>query len=415
MKSQTDTPAPNRILQPVAACLLLLAFLLATPLPAQNRRELESRRQQLLQEIKDTENMLSKTKKNKAATLDQYLALQNQIRKRQQLVDNLRQEIDYANAGIERANEVLGALSQDVARLKEEYATIIRTAYRHKLNNSYLLFLFSADSFNDAFQRWQYLRQYDRYRKKQARLIIETQEMLSRKAEHLKARLSEKEELLSKQEQQQHILNREFEDKNRILKELKTSEGKLVAELDKQQKAHDALNKAIEDIIIAEMANKRREARNTTSLASSGEEETEEDNTPLSNEFQNNRGRLPWPVEGGYITRRFGKQPHPQIRSVQITNNGIDIRTGEQSDVHAVFNGRVAGIQFIPGYKNTVIIRHGKYYTVYSNLDELYVSRDEEVSTQQAIGKLGSDKPEVHFEVWLEKKRLNPVFWVAQR
>ncbi|MCO6479740.1 MAG: peptidoglycan DD-metalloendopeptidase family protein [Phaeodactylibacter sp.] len=397
---------------------LALAFLflaIAPPLPAQNRQELENKRRQLLTEIQETEALLKETKKSKAATLDQYLALQNQIRKRQQLINTLHQEVDYANASIKRANEVLDALSNDVARLKEEYANIIRTAYRHKVNNSFLLFLFSADSFNDAFRRWQYIRQYDRYRKKQARLILQTQEMLANRARQLEEKLKEKEELLAHQEQQQQLLNRELKDKNRILKELKSSEGKLVAELDEQQKAHDALNNAIEEVIRAEMARKRREAREADALAAGNGPPAPDENLPLSNSFKGNQGRLPWPVKDGYITRRFGKQPHPQIRSVQITNNGIDIRTDEQANVYAVFEGTIAGTQYIPGYKNTVIIQHGKYYTVYSNLEEAFVQRGDKVGTREPIGKLGADKPEVHFEVWLEKERLNPVNWVAKR
>lgn len=397
------------------AVLALLGLALISSLCAQNRQDLESIRQKLLTEIRETETLLKETKKNKAATLDQYLALQNQIRKRQQLINTLHEEVDYANASIKRANEVVAALSNDVTRLKEEYANIIRTAYRHKINNSFLLFLFSADSFNDAFRRWQYIRQYESYRKKQARLIIQTQEMLARKARQLEERLKEKEQLLASQEQQQQLLNRELKDKNRILKELKTSEGRLVSELDEQQKAHDALNRAIEEVIREEMARKRREARAADALAAGNGPEPPDDNLPLSNNFKGNQGRLPWPVKNGYITRRFGKQPHPQIRSVQITNNGIDIRTDEQSNVYAVFDGKVAGTQFIPGYKNTVIIQHGRYYTVYSNLEDIFVQREDMVSTREPIGKLGKDKPEVHFEIWLEKKRLNPVEWVAKR
>ena len=156
---QTDIHEQSRRWRATVLVLLSLAF--TAPLPAQNRQELENKRQQLLMEIRETEAMLKETKKTKAATLDQYLALQNQIRKRQQLINTLHEEVDYANASIHRANEVLAALSNDVARLKEEYANIIRTAYRHKINNSFLLFLFSADSFNDAFRRWQYIRPYD--------------------------------------------------------------------------------------------------------------------------------------------------------------------------------------------------------------------------------------------------------------
>jgi murein hydrolase activator len=411
LRYPNDIPALNKARACCQAALLLAYLLLALPLAGQNRKELESRRQQLMLEIRQTESQLKETKKNKAATLDQYLALQNQIRKRQQLVSTLRREIDYANAGMQRSREVLAALSVDVERLKTEYAQIIRTAYRHKISNSFLIFIFSADSFNNAFRRWQYIRQYDRYRRKQARLIMETQEALTRKNLQLEQRKKEKEQLLASQEEQQQLLSQELGDKNLILKALNTSESKLAKDLDAQQKAHETLNDAIEAVIREEITRAKREARSADAPAGAAPAES----LPLSNDFQKNRGRLPWPVNSGYITRQFGKQPHPTVPSIQISNNGIDIRTEDGAQVFAVFEGRVAGVQFIPGYKNTIIIQHGNYYTVYSNLEEVYVERDDQVERQKLLGKLGADKPEVHFEIWLEKKRLNPIDWVARR
>ncbi len=394
---------------------LALALLFVSPLIAQNRKELENKRQSLIRDIRQTEGQLKETKKNKAATLDQYLALQSQIRKRQQLINTLHEEIDYANESINRSREVLHALSLDVERLKSEYARIVRAAYRHKLNNSFFLFLFSADSFNDAFRRWQYIRQFGRFRKKQARLILDTQETLSRKTLQLEERKKEKEALLSSQEQQKQLLKRELDDKNRILKVLDTSESRLAADLERQQKAHDALNNVIESVIREEMARRRQEARSGEEQPAGKALAVSEESAPLSGEFRKNRGRLPWPVREGVITRQFGKQQHPHVQNVQIVNNGIDIRTAQRAQVFSVFEGKVTGTQFIPGFKNTVIIQHGNYYTVYSNLDETFVERGDPIGRQQAIGKLGADKPEVHFEIWLEKKHLNPVEWVAKR
>jgi murein hydrolase activator len=396
----------------MAAAALLLLLTGGTPLLGQKRQELESKRQQLLREIQQTEVQLKETSKNKAATLDQYLALQNQIRRRQQLIATLRREIDYANSGIQRSREVLAALSVDAERLRTEYAQIIRTAYRHKISNSFVIFLFSAESFNNAFRRWQYIRQYDRYRRKQARLIMETQEALTQKTLQLEKRRAEKETLLAAQEQQQQLLSREMAAKNAILKALNTSETKLAKDLDVQQKAHEALNSAIEAIIRDEVARARREAR---AAAGEGRAAPEAERLPLSNDFQNNRGRLPWPVKEGVITRQFGPQPHPTVPSIKIANHGIDIRANAGAAVFAVFEGRVVGVQFIPGFKNTVLLQHGDFYTVYSNLDEVYVQLNDPVESHKTIGKLGADKPEVHFEIWQEKVKLNPTDWVAKR
>ncbi|MCG8328155.1 MAG: peptidoglycan DD-metalloendopeptidase family protein [Chitinophagales bacterium] len=400
--------------------ILGILLLFSHGIYAQDRSDLESQRQRLIREIKQTEQDLQQTKKTKAVTLDQYLALQSQIQKRKALVRTLKEEIGIANVAIEEAHQQLELLNNELARLKEEYAHTIQQAYRLRLNNSFLLFLFSADSFDDAYRRWQYLRQYDSNRKRQAQDIVTTQEQLTAESAQLEKQKIEKEQLLVSQEEQTRILAQDLNEKNRILKELNTSEGRLVAELDKQQKAHDQLNSAIESIIRKEMASRAKASRPTTSGNNSSDNTdviaaTPESDTPLSNNFSNNKGQLPWPVKKGYITRKFGKQPHPQVRSIQITNNGIDIRSEAGAKVYPVFEGTIAGTQFIPGYLNTVIVKHGNYYTAYSNLEQINVKRGDAVGPGEAIGKLGSKKPEVHFEVWQGKKRLNPVYWVKEQ
>ncbi len=391
--------------------LLLFLFLFLPEAMAQNRKELEDRRKKLIKEIEQTQSLLQKTQKDKEATLDRFFALQNQIKKRQQLIGNLREEIDYTNQGIDRAHEVIDALQDDVDRLKKEYSTMLRAAYRHKINQSWLAFLFSANSLNDVFQRWQYIKQYDRYRKRQAELIVETQNMLVTKAEQLEERRLEKEELLTSIEKQRSLLDRELVDKNKMLRTLKSDESRLVVELQRQEKAREKLNLTIEEVIRKEMARKRREARTPEALAASAEADARRGG--LTNGFTGNKGLLPWPVQNGEITRHFGNQPHPTIKTIQIANNGIDIKTDQRAEVFAVFEGEVAGTQFIPGYKNTVILQHGQYYTVYSNLDEIYVRRGDQVKARQSIGRLDNQKPEVHFEIWREKQRLNPVQWVT--
>lgn len=392
---------------------MLLFLLWTASLAAQSRKELENKRKQLLVEIEQTSILLEQAKKNKSLTLERYVALQTQIRNRQQLVNTLNQEIQFTEASMARASEVLEALARDVERLKQEYATMIRIAYRHKLSNSFLLFLFSADSVNDAFRRWQYIKQYDKYRKKQARLIIDTQVSLQNRANQLEKRKEEKQKLLVSAESQKQLLKRELEDKDNLLATLKKDENRLVAELGKQQKSHQQLNNAIEKIIREEITRQKREARGFGDSA--GSENKAPVVNKLSNEFENNKGRLPWPVNSGFISRRFGTQAHPTLKDIVITNNGIDIRTKKKAAVFSVFKGKVAGTQFIPGFKNTLILQHGPFYTVYSNLEEIFVKRGEQINGKQLIGRLGNDKPEVHFEVWREKQRLNPAVWVAKR
>ncbi len=407
-----------------ASCLpavLVLIFLVCSisAFAQQSRKELEDKRKKLLREIEMTSSILRKTTENKEATLTRYVTLQKQISKRQQLIETLRAEVQYLLENMQRTTDVIIALTDDIDRLKNEYAKMARHAYRQRLSRSDWLFLFSAKNFNDAFRRWQYLRQYDRYRQKQTRLILETQQTLLDKIRMLEDRKTEKERLLDSESRQSEMLGLEMSAKNRLLEELKGDEARLARDLEKKRTAAAKLNSAIENIIKAEMERVKREERSAVAGKTNVSPSATPDFAVSSKEFQNNRGKLPWPVKNGVITGHFGRQQHPTIQSVEIVNNGIDIRTDEGAPVRAVFEGTVVGTQFIPGYDYMVIIKHGEYYTVYSNLEEVIVKNGEKVAVRQSIGTVSTDRKtntsEVHFEIWKEKTRLNPQDWVGSK
>ena len=198
---------PIKIPQTRLFLLLILITCACWPLRAQDRLDLETQRKELLAEIEETTKLLAATQKDKATNLDRYFALQTQIRKRQQLINTLKKELEFADASIQRANEVIEALNEDEVKLKDEYANLVREAYRLRLNKSMMLFLFSANSYSDLFKRWQYIRQYDQYRKRQAQLILNTQETLKTKAEQLEKEKVEKEKLLVSENRQKKMLN----------------------------------------------------------------------------------------------------------------------------------------------------------------------------------------------------------------
>ena len=397
---------------------LFLGLLFLMPnLNGQVRKELEVRRQRLIDEIKITSNLLDKTTESKAAALDRYVTLQKQIQKREQLIETLRQEISFTNQSVDRATEVIEALTGDIENLKADYSSLMREAYRQKKNSSSFTFLFSSKSLNQVFKRWQYLKQYDQYRKRQALLIQRTQETLSRKKVQLEKAKESKEKLLTSSERQAQILNFELGDKQRIFKTLRKDESRLKRELKIHRKNHEKLNQAIEGTIREEVVARRKRERNNQPLNSKPSASDDSKNIKdLTVSFQSRKGQLIMPVQNGIITKRFGKQPHPTLRKIEITNNGIDIRTDNGADVNAVFEGKIISKQFIPGYQNMLIIQHGEYYTVYSNLETVYVKKGEQVGTLQAIGKVSvnrkSNISEVHFEVWRDKVRLNPEDWV---
>ena len=406
------------LIKPVFLFFFICVLSLSTA-DAQGRKSLENKRKRLLADIKTTSKMLSQTTNNRAATLDRYVALQQQIKKREELIQTLQKEYDYAIANIERTKEVTIALEDDIKRLQEEYAVMVRNAYRQKVNQSALLFIFSSESFNQAFKRWQYLKQYDQYRKKQANLIIETKNTLDKKLAQLEERVAEKEQLIHDQEKQTDILNNELVAKYDLLKSLKADEARLRKELQKKRVAHQKLNDAIEKVIQQEIIAQRKKARTAAALKKNNKSTKTPELSVHTSGFYKNKGRLPWPVTNGIVTGYFGKQPHPTLRKIQITNNGIDIRTDKNAQVRAVYDGIVVGKQFIPGYEHMIIIQHGNYYTVYSNLKEVFVKKNDKVKIKQVIGRSSvnpqSAVSQVHFEVWREKERLNPLNWIAKR
>ena len=285
---------------------------------------------------------------------------------------------------------------------------MLRLAFRYKLTNSPLVFLLSADNINDAFRRWQYLRQYDRHRTRYARLILETESNLPNKMVSLRQNRLQKQEMQSALSQQQKQLDSELRKKDALLKSLKTNEQKLLSELTRQEEARHQLDQAIESVIRRELAVPKIRVR-------PGETPADEPETaPATAAFGFNKGQLPWPVSGGRIVRAFGTQQHPRFKDVKTQNNGIDIRAEGTNVVRAVADGRVSSIQFIPGYQNTLIIQHGEYYSVYSNLAEVTVARKDQVLQGQEIGKLDNAVMELHFELWREKSRLNPEPWIKK-
>lgn len=400
-------------INPTIGCTIV-CLLLCLSSYGQSQTALEERRKRLIQEIKATTHQLNKTKKDKATTLKSYLALQTQIKKREQLVETLRSELQIIDTNLSHTYQTIDELNADISRLQEEYAKMARFAYRQKVNSYTLFFIFSAHSINDAIRRWRYLTQYDEYRQKQAVLIGHTQKQLTQKLLILEQEKQEKQDLLLTHEEQQEVLSKDLKSKNKALKRLKSSEAKLINNLAVRQEEHANLNRSIERMIRLAMAERKKAARSANALSNAPRKGTIDANAKLSGHFQLNKGKLPWPVQNGWISRPFGEQAHEKIKTILIKNNGIDIKTQKNAEVKAVFEGKVIGIKFVPGYQNMLILQHGNYYTVYSNLEEVYVRRNESISTGQVIGKVDAQKAEVHFEVWKDKNRLNPVHWIRK-
>jgi septal ring factor EnvC (AmiA/AmiB activator) len=374
--------------------------------------------------------------------------LQDQIETREALINNLHEEIITSDSIIKRTEEVLFSLNDDIKRLKTEYSQMLRKAYRMKVPNNGLAFLMSSRNFDEAYKRWQYFKQYEKFKKRQAQLIVETQKSLAAKNTLLTEQKVQKEMLATTNESQKVSLATEKQSKDKLIEKLKSEQSKLSKELKTVEKKTVKLNAAIEGLIAAEIDAKRRATeararkareeadrlareeakrqRRQGNVGASTEGVVEKpktyeiltessENLALSSDFRGNKGKLPSPVSGS-IVRGFGRQK--VLDKVTAVSNGIDIRTSPHASVHAVFNGSVSVVSSIPGIGYVVLIQHGNYYTVYSGLSSASVKKGDAVSTQQTIGKAGinsvSNEPEVHFEVWLEKTQLNPASWLSK-
>ena len=398
--------------------LLLLPFLTI----AQNRDELTQKRQKLLAEISQASKLLSNTKKDKKAALDQYYTILRQVHQRQELVETLEQEIDLANESIDRTSDAINALQIDMERLEQEYGEMAKQAYRNKINDDKLLFLLSADGLSNGLKRWRYIQQYDEYRKKQAALILETRASLTDKLNGMEIKKVELQDLLLTTERQQDLLQAELNLKDRLLRGLKADESKISRLINQKRTAHRKLSAAIENMIAKEIksrVDKNRINTSPTNKVNNNKATANAANITASNTaFQQQKGQLAWPVQDGVITRHFGKQSHPIHKQVQITNNGIDIRANGNGQVSAIYTGQVAGIQYVPGYQNTLIVQHGDYYSVYSNLETVRVKKGMTVDSGEPLGIAGKNSQngymEVHLEIWKGKQRMNPAVWLQR-
>jgi len=320
---------------------------------------------------------------------------------------------------IEETGDSIFGLSVELKKLKEEYALMIYYAKRNSSSYDRLVFIFSASDFNQAYRRLKYFQQYGVYRRTQAGLITSTQDKLSIKELNLEQQKAEQQNLLAQEKNEKQQLEIEKGDVGHTIQDLGHREKELKSTLRAKQKAIAELEKAIEEIIAEEirLAEERaRAAAGTTTI--SGFALTPEEKQ-LSDNFSSNKGNLPWPTERGIVSSTFGEHQHPVLPRVKIKNNGVDILTGEGEYARAVFNGEVTRVISVPNFNNVVIVRHGEFLTVYSNLDEVSVSKGQKVTTKQNIGRIYTDrnenKTELHFEIWKAKDLMNPSYWLAKK
>jgi septal ring factor EnvC (AmiA/AmiB activator) len=405
----------------VKTALLGLCFLIALPfvIEGQNKKELEKKKQKLQKEIDETNRLLKETSKNKKLTSEQVSALKRKIQLRKEMIAEISQEMQGIESEIGQTGTEINDLEKKLSQLKEEYANMIRFAQRNKSSYQRLMFVFASDDFNQAYKRLVYLRQYSEHRRQQAELISGTRKKLDEKRTELQSTMDEKQNLMDSELDQKTALEQDKKQQDKILTNLQQREEKLKKQLAEKQRAKKKLDKAIDDLVRKEIeaAKKKASAAGKKNVTTENVFTLTPEAQKLSAGFSNNRGRLPWPVEKGRISERFGEHPHPELKGVKVYNNGVDIRSVAGSRARAIFEGEVTGVINIPGANSAVIIRHGEYLSVYSNLETVSVKKGDKVSTKQSIGKVYTDPEtgfaEVHLEIWKGTQKMDPSGWLS--
>ena len=401
--------------------LLALSLVLAKAAPAQSRTRLEERREALTEQIATTSRLLRASSQDRAAALDQLYGLQRQLVQRDELIAVMRLQIARAEESLGRTDAVIASMQADYETLRTGYGQLVRAALRQNLLSDRLGYLLSAEGINEAFLRARYLRRYDENRRRQLALLTRTRASLAGKLARMATLREQREGLLSAEEAQQELRERELAQKNALIATLNGSRARLRRDLARQRKERARLDGAIAEVIDAASAREteRRERRATSadpnSTAPPRPATADDYNTALGEDFSSSRRRLPWPVEG-FVTKPFGRQAHPTLANVEIDNRGVDIRTDPGAEVRSVFEGEVVGLQQVPGYHAMVILQHGDFYTVYSKLTDVRVKTGGRVGTRDILGTAAVDgtsgTSEVHFEVWRGKAAEDPVGWL---
>ena len=381
---------------------------------SKQQKQLEAQRLQLKNEIKQINSLLFSNTKTRKNALSEVEDLQVKLNVRSELIKVTNQQANLLTRRIGLNERTIADQRKELESLKAEYAKMIQKSYASKSLQNRLMFLFSSENFLQAYKRIQYLKQYARYRRKQGIAIAEKTTLLQELNKTLTQEKATKLALVEENRAVQEELEKERKQQQNLIKTLKRKERSLaaqIAEKEKQRKAIDReINRLIREAIAASNKAAGKKGNKTFQL-------TPEAKLIAAN-FQANKGRLPWPLEKGVVIQGFGRQQHPVVKTTTIQSNGVVLATEASAQVRAVFEGEVMSVIVIKGSNPSVLIRHGNFITLYTNLAKLYVKKGEKVAAKQPIGEVFTNqqtgKTQLQFGIFNNVKALNPKDWVYQ-
>jgi septal ring factor EnvC (AmiA/AmiB activator) len=390
----------------------LIFLIAAIPSLGQSINDLRKEKEKTSQEIEYINQLLKETDQNVKTSIGRLTILEQKIRLQERLISNINFELGYLDSTIARSSQNIDSLNADLNLIKNRYAGMIRYARRNQDQNNQLVFLLSAEDFNQAYKRFTYLKQYADYRRTQADEINAFKQKLGELVIALNRRKSDKQQLLTTKISQSEKYSKQKVEQKEFYTALQKKDKDLRKKLEAQQKIAAMLEREIEKSI-------EEEARKTAAKTSKvpGMKPSPE-NKILSDDFALNKGKLPWPLQKGLITDHFGEHPDLVLKHVIKRNAGIDIATQSGARARAVFKGEVTKVLAIPGGNMAIILRHGSYLTVYSNLANVSVQVGQKVDTKQDIGTVFTDQDDdnktvLKFQLWYENKKLDPEKWIS--
>ena len=395
---------------------LISVILYSTSFYAQNlsQKDLELKRISLVKEIKNIQKLINSSKDEKKLVLENIENLNYKLDLQNEVIKITNNELNIISTSIQNNQESINKLKNSQKILKDEYAKMILRSYKTRSKTGKLMFIFSSINFQQALKRIQYFKQYSEYQNNQLQKIVNNTERLIIMGDKLIHQKNLQFKLIDENQKIKNIISLELSNKENLLNFISKNQTRYVKEIKLKQQKTTKIDKEIEKIIAKAIAESNRK-KNTSSKLFTLTPEAK----LLSDNFISNKGKLPWPVQKGYISLKYGKQPHPIVKTATIQSNGIRIITAPSQKARTIFNGTVYRIISSKNGSKTVLIQHGNFFTVYKNLSDIYIKKGDKVSTKQELGGIITNKKSgqtiLSFSLFKDNKSVNPLFWIGKK
>ena len=387
--------------------ILLVIVLISSSLSSQTKQDLENQKKQIQEDIKKIELKLKTNSKQKKLIVSNAEDINYKIKLQQNLINNINSQLNLILREIDRNENRLSDLKQRELILKDELSKMLLSAYKKKSNLNKLMFVFSSTSFQQAYKRIQYFKQYANFQNKTLSKIKINSNDIKNVIVVLDSQKTNKKLLIDENEEIKRDLSIEYTGLNNLIAEVNKNQKRYSAEIKQKQKLTREIDKKIQRLIEEALAKAKKK---------DGRFELTEEAKLISKNFNANKGKLPSPVIRGSVVLGFGKQPHPIVKTTTIQSNGVRIRTSSDVEARTIFNGVVYSIIKSKNNTHTILIQHGNFFTVYKNLSDIYVKKGDKLKTKDSIGKIATDplngQTILSFSIFNNGVPQNPRFWI---